>query len=124
MQLAPINLELPEEQLSPAAKRLREVHQEILARRNVKPPEYTPPPRPAALIEQTRLEQEEGARRVAMAKAQREAVRIPKPVAPEAVTEPVYRPGNHVPGMGLNGVAVDGENRGVTHVSTRTFKSL
>lgn len=95
----PQTLEVPEETLSPAAKRLRAVQEEILARRNTPKPEYVPPPVPPAIAEKTRLEIEEGRRRVAAAEAAKQN-RPPPPRDPATGTmEPVYRPKDFVPNM-------------------------
>lgn len=90
------------EQLSPAARSIEEIHARILEKRNEKPPEYIPPPIPAAIQEKTRLEMEEGKRRNELAVAERAkaaAIPQPKPSHAEGTTVPVYRPGEFVPNM-------------------------
>lgn len=64
------------------------------ARSNQKPPEYVPPPPTERQMEQTRIEMEAGARRVAMHEQQK-AFRPPPPkeeLAREGSTTPVMRP--------------------------------
>lgn len=90
-------LEVPQETLSPAAKRLIAVRDEIMARRNVKPPVHVVQPVPAGIAEKTRLEVEEGKKRVAMAKANQANRPVPKPDKSEPTTTPVYRPLDFVP---------------------------
>ena len=99
MQTDPLTLEVPEEILSPAAKRLRAVQEEILARRNEVKPEYVPPPPPPGIQEKTRLELEEGRRRVAMAEEAKVKRPQPKREAGDGHTVPVYRPADFVPNM-------------------------
>jgi hypothetical protein len=103
------------EVLSQAAKSQNDIRAEIMKMRNEPVPEYIPPPRPAALIEATRLEMEEGARQNALAQANRAAM-LPKPKpATEGSTEPVYRPGDHVPNLATD-VA--------QHVPTKTYRVM
>lgn len=96
MQAETKSLETPPEMLSPAAKRLRQVQDEILAKRNIKPTVYIPPPVSAQVAEQTRMEMEEGAKRVALASANK-VVRPRDPA--DGTSTPVYRPREFVPKM-------------------------
>lgn len=95
----PTDQSMPPETLSPAALRLREVHDQIRTMRNKPKPVYVPPPLSPVMAERTRLEMEEGQRRNAMALAARAAIQQPKKDPTEGTTEPVYRPGDHVPNM-------------------------
>ena len=99
MPTDPQSQEQTPEVLSPAAKRLQAVQTEILARRNVQPQTYTPPPVPAGIAEKTRLEIEEGQKRVAMAEAQKQNRPAPKKEPDATTTTPVYRPADFVPNM-------------------------
>lgn len=115
MPTAPQRLEVPAEVLSPAARSIMAVHDQIRAMRNQKAPEYVPPPRPQALIDATNAELAEGARQNALAAANR-AKALPHKKAPsEGSTEPVYRPGDHVPSLSTDAAQ---------HVPTRSYKVL
>ena len=110
----PQSLEVPQEMLSPAAKRLKAVQEEILAKRAAErnKPVYVPPPPPPQIAEQTRLEQEEGRRRNEMANAQAAKRPVPKLEPDATVHVPVYRPVDFVPNM----------NQG--QVATKSYKAL
>ena len=90
-------LEVPEQMLSPAAKRLRDVQAEIIAMRNAPKPVYIAPPIPAAIAEKTRIEQEEGRRLVSLSKARQEALPVKPKDKADGTVVPVYRPGDFVP---------------------------
>jgi len=111
MPTAPQSLEVPQDQLSPAAKRLKLVQEEILANRNkvIVPPE--PQPVPPAIAEKTRLEMEEGRLRNKLA-AEAKIVRPVHKDPSAGQTTPVYRPADFVPNM----------NQGQT--STKSYKAL
>lgn len=93
------------EPLSPAARSIEEVHRQIIEMRNQKPVEYVPPPVPQGIKDKTNLELEEGRRRNAMALAERQKALPPKKDPSEGTTDPVYRPGDHVPNMDQGQVA-------------------
>jgi hypothetical protein len=88
-----------EDQLSPAARSIEDVHKQIIAMREEKPPVYVAPPVPAGIAEKTRLEIEEGRKRNAMALAERERATQPKKDPADGRTDPVYRPGDFVPNI-------------------------
>ena len=98
MPASPQSMEVPEQMLSPAAKRLKAVQEEILARRNAPKPVYIPPAPPPGIVEKTRLEIEEGRRRNAMAEEARANRPVPK-ADPSATMTPVFRPADFVPNM-------------------------
>jgi hypothetical protein len=73
--------------------------EKVLANRNKVEPVYTPPPPPAQIAEQTRLEMAEGARRVALAAEAQKVRPAPKRDPSQGTTTPVYRPKDYVPNM-------------------------
>jgi hypothetical protein len=91
-----------EDQASPAARSIEELHERIIAMRNEKPPEYVAPALHPAIAENTRLEMEEGAKRVAYIENERAKLLQPKP---EVESTPVYRPAEYVPDMNHGFVA-------------------
>lgn len=99
MPIVPQSQEVPQETLTPADKRLREIHAQIIAQRNAKPPVYVAPPLPPGIAEKTRLEIEEGRKRNAMAEEAKATRPQPKPDKTEGTTTPVFRPGDFVPNM-------------------------
>jgi hypothetical protein len=115
MPTAPLTPEIPAEMLSPAARSILAVHDQIRAMRNQKAVEYVPPPRPQALIDATNAELAEGKRQNALA-AERRAMALPHKKSPsEGSTDPVYRPGDHVPALSTD-VA--------QHIPTKSYRVL
>ncbi len=89
-----------EEERSPAAERIAEIHAEIIAMREAaaNPPPYVAPPVHPLIAENTRLEMEAGAARVKLVQEERAKALIPQdPFKPEST--PVHRPKDYVPNM-------------------------
>lgn len=98
-----VTVNIPE--ASPAAIELDAFVAKIMEERNKPEPVYVPPTPHPRQLEQTRLEMEAGAKRV----AENEAERVHRPVAApdpgQGTTVPVYRPVDFVPGMDKGNVS-------------------
>lgn len=86
------------EQPSEARRSLDNIHAEIRRMREeaANQPAYVPPPLHPTQIAQTKLEQEEGRRQVALREAEQAKLKQPEPVVEST---PAYRPPDYVPDM-------------------------